>query len=138
MLGLLEYFWISPEDAASASAAAALALTFASPRGWGAKGRDDYYPLPDDYWEDRKKIIQVDTRDPSKVFEVPAMPEPPKVPDMPVVDHMLQLQDLRDRLTSSLMTLPDIGQIKVVAGRIHELDDVLRELNSKKYKEETA
>lgn len=138
MLGLLEYFWISPEDAASASAALALSLTIANPRGWGSKGHDPYFPIPDEYWDERAKLIQVDKRDPSKVFEVPPMPEPPKVPDMPVVDYMLQLQDLRDRLTSNLMTLPDLSQIKVVAGRIHELDDALRELNAKKYKEETA
>jgi len=102
-------------------------------RGYGSKGNDDYHPMPEDYWEDRKKVIQVDKRDPSKVFEVPEMPSGPKVLNHAVAAQLDELSSQRDQLTSQLRSVPTVKAMLSVAAEIRSLDRQISQLERKKF-----
>lgn len=104
----------------------------AAQRNYGARGRD-YHPLPEDYWLDRAKIIQVDKRDPRKVFEVPEMPGPPKVLNPAIAMQVSVLSAQRGEMAATLMSLPDVPSMTKAAGDIKLLDRQIAFLNTKKY-----
>lgn len=101
-------------------------------RGYGARG-NDYRPMPEDYWHDRAKIIQVDKRDPSKVFEVPEMPGPPKVLNPAIAAQIDALTAHRSELAANLMSAPSVAELKTAAASIKQLDSQIAYLERKKY-----
>lgn len=102
-------------------------------RGYGSKGHDPYHPMPEDYWHDREKIIQVDKRDPRKVFEVPDMPSGPKVLNHEVAAQLDALSAQRDDLKSSLLASPDIISLTRTVTSIKDLDRQIILLERKKF-----
>lgn len=102
-------------------------------RDYGSRGRDPYHPMPEDYWEDRKKIIQVDKRDPRKVFEVPEMPSGPKVLNREVAQQLSGLAEQRDELASRLLASPDVITLTRTAASIKDLDRQIVLLERKKF-----
>lgn len=132
MLSSWMYFWDWDNLTPPPTSATAEVVVISDPRGYGAKG-NDYHPLPDDWWEDRAKIIKADKYQPSDVLTVKEKPQPPRPMDPATAAQISNLTSVRSTLSSRLLSLNTVDELKTMAGRIKELDSTIASLKKNRY-----
>lgn len=122
MLANRFFFW--DWDSAATSTSAADVVVILDTRGYGSKGHDPYYPLPDDWWEDRAKTIKQD-----KPKSIARLDNGPRMPDAERDMRLASLTSQRKSLASTLMASPSLEHLKRGVAQISDLDAEINKLS---------
>jgi hypothetical protein len=99
---------------------------------WGARG-NDYAPLTDEYWEHRAKVISIDRRNPSDIFNSEPRESAPRPFTSADSAALAALRAQRDAMAAQLLAAPNVAALKEGAARIRELDAAMAHLRPPRY-----